>query len=339
MSNLTHLLEGFIDGLNKRRPALFNIHAVCPPEHGVGDDMADKQSKRAVESRAYPLIKFDPDAGETIAECTSLDGNPAIDADWPEYSINFTHEDGRNDKLSTPMTFADFAATEGRFRKHFKHAPAEAWNDDMVSFHEFLDLDEDEREEKYPYIWGVDEDNKLVRIMCSQEIVKSAEERRSYWRQLKGIAGLSETTNVDSLVQQTKEEMAQLLSSALLNLSASGNANTFIGNIQSSGEPKGASASTMLINGKDVGSPDNHEAVWVETPECTTCDECIEIAPKIFQYNDDNQAVVINPHGGTFKNIVRSAEKCTAECIHPGTPWNTGEKEVEKLIKRANKYQ
>ncbi|MDP6108913.1 MAG: 2-oxoacid:acceptor oxidoreductase family protein, partial [Rhodospirillales bacterium] len=325
MSNLTHLLEGFIDGLNKRRPALFNIHAVCPPEHGVGDDMADKQSKRAVESRAYPLIKFDPDAGETIAECTSLDGNPAIDADWPEYSINFTHEDGRNDKLSTPMTFADFAATEGRFRKHFKHAPAEAWNDDMVSFHEFLDLDEDEREEKYPYIWGVDEDNKLVRIMCSQEIVKSAEERRSYWRQLKGIAGLSETTNVDSLVQQTKEEMAQLLSSALLNLSASGNANTFIGNIQSSGEPKGASASTMLINGKDVGSPDNHEAVWVETPECTTCDECIEIAPKIFQYNDDNQAVVINPHGGTFKNIVRSAEKCTAECIHPGTPWNTGD--------------
>jgi pyruvate-ferredoxin/flavodoxin oxidoreductase len=31
-SNVTHLLEGFVDGLNSRRPALFNIYAVCQPE-------------------------------------------------------------------------------------------------------------------------------------------------------------------------------------------------------------------------------------------------------------------------------------------------------------------
>ncbi|MCG8122973.1 MAG: thiamine pyrophosphate-dependent enzyme, partial [Candidatus Thiodiazotropha taylori] len=30
ISNTTHLLEGYIDGLNSRRPALFNIYAVCP---------------------------------------------------------------------------------------------------------------------------------------------------------------------------------------------------------------------------------------------------------------------------------------------------------------------
>ncbi len=28
------------------------------------------------------------------------------------------------------MTFADFALTEGRFRKHFKKAPPETWNDE-----------------------------------------------------------------------------------------------------------------------------------------------------------------------------------------------------------------
>jgi pyruvate-ferredoxin/flavodoxin oxidoreductase len=35
VANYTHLIEGFIDGLNTRRPALFNIYAVCQPEHGV----------------------------------------------------------------------------------------------------------------------------------------------------------------------------------------------------------------------------------------------------------------------------------------------------------------
>ena len=60
IAHVTHLLEGFIDGLNSRRPALFNIYAVCPPEHGVGDDRSIAQSKLAVESRAYPLFRYDP---------------------------------------------------------------------------------------------------------------------------------------------------------------------------------------------------------------------------------------------------------------------------------------
>ncbi|MDD2702097.1 MAG: 2-oxoacid:acceptor oxidoreductase family protein, partial [Sideroxydans sp.] len=47
VSNPTHLIESYIDGLNSRRPALFNVYAVCPPEHGVGDDMLTHQSKLA----------------------------------------------------------------------------------------------------------------------------------------------------------------------------------------------------------------------------------------------------------------------------------------------------
>jgi pyruvate-ferredoxin/flavodoxin oxidoreductase len=38
IAHVNHLIESYIDGLNSRRPALFNIYAVCPPEHGVGDD-------------------------------------------------------------------------------------------------------------------------------------------------------------------------------------------------------------------------------------------------------------------------------------------------------------
>ena len=59
----------------------------------------------------------------------------------------------------------------------------------------------------------------------------------------------------------------------------------------------------------------------------------------MFRYNDQKQAVVIDPKGAAFKDIVKAAEKCTAGCLHPGTPWNAGEKDLDKLIKRAEKYQ
>jgi pyruvate-ferredoxin/flavodoxin oxidoreductase len=331
ISNTTHLLEGYIDGLNSRRPALFNIYAVCPPEHGVGDDVAALQSKLAIESRAYPLMKYDPGAGESIEECIDLEGNPSIDDDWPLYNIDYLDEKGEKCKLEVPMTFADFAVTEGRFRKQFRMAPPETWNEDMIAMHEFLDLDEDDREGKFPYIWGVDSKNRLMRIICAEEIARSCNERRQFWRQLKGIAGELNKVDVAALVDQAKVDMANRLSSTLLSLAASGNAGALAGSISSNG------AAAAVSSGVDVAS--DYEPVWVETPECTACDECIEINPKIFAYNDEKKVVIVDPKGGQYKDIVKAAEKCTAGCIHPGSPWNSAEKDVEKFVKRAEKFQ
>ena len=46
-----------------------------------------------------------------------------------------------------------------------------------------------------------------------------------------------------------------------------------------------------------------------------------------------------DPRGGPFKDIVRAAEKCTGQCIHPGSPADPAEKDVDKLVKRAAKFQ
>jgi pyruvate-ferredoxin/flavodoxin oxidoreductase len=335
ISNSTHLIEGYIDGLISRRPALFNIYAACPPEHGIGDDVAFKQSKLAVESRAYPLVKYDPDAGISIEECIDLEGNPAMDDDWPTYSIDYEDEKGEACKLEVPMTFADFAVTEGRFRKQFRMAPPETWNDNMVPMHEFIDLDEDDREGKFPFIWGVDSKNRLMRIICAEEIARSCDERRQFWRQLKGIAGELDKVDVNALVNQAKVDMANRLSSTLPSLAATGNADALAGSISANIPGNGAAAAASGA-GNAIG---DYEPVWIETPECTACDECIEINPGIFAYNDEKKAVIVNPQGGHFKDIVKAAEKCTAGCIHPGTPWNASEKDLEKLVKRAAKYQ
>ncbi|MCW8829748.1 MAG: ferredoxin, partial [Gammaproteobacteria bacterium] len=282
-----------------------------------------------------------------------LEGNPALEEDWPMYTIDYIDEQGKEAKLEVPMSFADFAVTEGRFRKHFKKAPPETWNDDaqgsanaaggrtpgaaMVPMHEFLEMDEEEREGNFPYIWAVDGKNRLMRILCSEEIVKSCEERRQFWRQLKGVAGELEKVDVDAAVSQAKAEMAQKLSSTLLSLAASGDVSALAaGGVHANGA-NGTHKENG--NGSETAVTSDYEPVWVETPACTACDECIEINPKIFAYNSDKQAVIVNPKGGNFKDIVKAAEKCTAGCIHPGTPFNPNEKGVDKLIQRAEKFQ
>ncbi len=332
ISNVTHLLEGYIEGLNSQRPALFNIYAVCQPEHGVPDDVSELQSKLAVESRAYPLLKFDPDAGTTWQECCDLEGNPSIDDDWPTYKRTYTTDSGDEKSMELPMTFADFALTEGRFRKQFRRVPRDAWNDKMIPVAEFIELDADDREDRYPYVWGVDRDNRLTRVSVSPELVTSTEERRDNWRLIKSIAGLDNIVDEEAIASQVRGEMIHKISSGLMSLVGGGDLPT----TTLSTEP--GAVAPAGGNGTAPSAAD-YEPVWIETPECTTCDECIEISPRTFIYNEDNLAVIADPRGGTFKDIVRSAEKCTARAIHPGTPWNPKEKDIDKWVKRAEKYQ
>ncbi|GAB1233352.1 hypothetical protein UT4_18190 [Ferrigenium sp. UT4] len=319
----THLIEGYIDGLNSRRPALFNIYAVCPPEQGVGDDMLTHQSKLAVESRAYPLFRYDPDAGVTFSECVSLEGNPSLDRDWLEYTLDYLDEAGAVQKMALPLTFADFALTEGRFAKQFKKAPPETWNDDMVLLADFLKLPADEREGKFPFIWAVDKKQRLMRVLTSQEMVNACIERQQFWRQLQDVAGLNRpAANEEEVATRVRSELLQRITSSL--------GGDFSPAATATGAGGKASSSTAPAAAFD--------AVWIDTPECTTCDECTGINPKIFAYNAQNKAVVINPTAGTFLDVVKAAEKCTAGIIHPGTPWNPSESNLDKLMARAAKF-
>ena len=327
IAHVNHLLESYVDGLNSRRPALFNIYAVCPPEHGVGDDRSVDQSKLAVEGRAYPLFRFDPDAGTTFSECVSLEGNPSLEDDWPSYSLTYLDEAGAQQSMTLPLTFADFAATEARFLKQFKKAPPETWNENMVMLADFLNLDKDEREEKFPYIWAVDKKNRLMRLLATEDMVRSTEERLNFWRQLRGLAGAgAEAADVGQLESRVREDLLAKISATLGLGGAMAPAAT--------GEAKVGAGDTA----NSTASRGDYEPVWIETPECTACDECTILAPKIFAYNEQKLAVVINPKGAKFADIVKSAEKCTAGCIHPGTPWNMNEPGIEKLMVRAAKF-
>ncbi|HIG65576.1 MAG TPA: pyruvate ferredoxin oxidoreductase [Methyloprofundus sp.] len=356
-----HLIEGYIDGLNYRGPAIFNIYAVCQPEHGVADDAATMQSKLAVEARAYPLMTYDPREDDTWEKSMSLKGNPDLDNDWTTYELKFVDEYGIEDTMTVPLTFADWAMTEGRFQKHFKFVAPSKWTDDMVPLHEFIDLDHDEMAENTAYVHAVHpESNTLVRVAIDPEIVHATIERRNFWRTLKGLAGLDKIViDVEAIAAQAKAEMASGIASNLMNMvsgkSADGatDVNALAAVLAAApaasapqvpvptvAAPAGkTAAASPTAKAEQPAAAGGHDAVWIETPDCTTCDECVDINPKIFKYNDDKKAIIIDPTAGTFEDIVKAAEKCTAVIIHPGTPWNPDEKNLAKLIKRAEKFQ
>ena len=329
-AHTTHLLEGFIDGFNSRHPALFNIYAACPVEHGIADDMARHQSKLAVDSRAYPLFRYDPDAGTSYEDCASLEGNAKLTEDWLTYPVKYLDEEGEQKTMELPFTFADFAMTEGRFSKHFRKVPENAWNDELsanaVPLHEFLEMDNSDREGLFPYVMATDSKNHLVRVLVAEEMVNSCDERRHFWRQLRSLTGVENRAKVKAAATEAKAELASQLTGKIEELVGSITVSPTIAAPTEQGD--------NLIPAVQVG-----EGVWVESAECTACDECINIAPGVFAYNSDGKVQITNPQGAAFKDIVKAAEKCTAGSIHPGIPWDQNEKDLDKLIKRAEKFQ
>lgn len=335
MANPSHMIEGFIQGLMARRPALFNLYTSCQPEHGIGDDMGAHQAKLAVESRAYPLFRYNPDKGKTPQECFDLEGNPAIEQDWPTYTLKYV-ENGREKTMELPMTFADFAITEARFRKHFRKAPPDTWNENMVPLHEFLDMDEEEREGKYPYIWAVDKKQHLMRLLVSKPIVESCEDRRDFWIMLKALAGLDKKPEeLEDQKEKIRAEVVQKIATGLLQL-AGGNGQGLAALVEAA--PAAVAPAAVAEPAVGAETADGYVAPWLETESCTACDECININPKIFAYNDQKKAYIKDPQGGPYQDIVKAAEKCTAQVIHPGLPADRSAKDMDKWIKRAEKY-
>ncbi len=330
IAHANHMIEGFIHGLKSRRPALFNLYSTCQPEHGIGDDMSAAQSKLAVESRAYPLFRYDPDAGKTPAECFDLEGNPAMDEDWPVYTITY-QEDGVEKSMELPLTFADFAMTETRFRKHFRVAPRDTWNENMMPLAEFLELDADEREGSFPYVWMVDRDGQLTRLLVAEPIVESCEDRRDFWTMLKSLAG-EDQPSTESLVETARQDVVGKIMSGLMQM-AGGSGEGLAALVAGEGAQAGGAAPAPA-----AGGGGDYLAPWIDTAECTSCDECVQINSKIFEYNADKKAFIKNGEAGPYKDLVKAAERCTARVIHPGLPRNRSEKGIEKWIKRGEKF-
>jgi pyruvate/2-oxoacid:ferredoxin oxidoreductase beta subunit len=107
-AHTNHFYKSVLGALEFDGPAIVVCYTTCQPEHGVADNMAGNQARLAVDTRAFPLLIYDPRAGEKIKDRLSLQGNPAVKDDW-----------FKNPKTGEQVDFIDFCRSEGRFVKHF----------------------------------------------------------------------------------------------------------------------------------------------------------------------------------------------------------------------------
>jgi pyruvate-ferredoxin/flavodoxin oxidoreductase len=183
-----HFLPHVIDFLSyDDSPALMDIYTPCQPEHGIADDAANARARVAVESRMSPVFVHDPRRGSTLHERFSLEGNPDIDRAWTTTSLEYVDADGVTKLMDVPLTPADFALGEGRFKKHFHTLHPEVLG---VPIHEYVELSAEERYGKTPFVWSTDSEKRLVRQAVAPSIVHLVEERRRNWATLQYLAGL-----------------------------------------------------------------------------------------------------------------------------------------------------
>jgi pyruvate-ferredoxin/flavodoxin oxidoreductase len=394
-ASASHLIGGLLRGLHKRRPVLINVYTPCPVEHGLADDWSQHAARLALESRAFPFLTYDPDAGSTFADALSLEGNPSPEDRWPGYLLRYVDEAGTEREMEVPVTIADWAATEARFKQHFTEVPAAEWDEAMLPFDEFVGSDAEARAGRVPFIHAVGRVRTLRRLRVSPEIVALAEERLQFWSQLRQLAGLEIAPAIHDAVAADLEaehaaqadrlraeyeakmaalratypaEVARRLASTLLTraggsaavaeLLASlprvpGNGTSPPGTpppappteaaaeATAPAEPPPAATGAEAVAAVAVDAEDDGALeleAYIESDRCTTCNECTNLNRKMFAYNAAKQAEIRDATAGTFQQLVLAAERCPVGIIHPGSPLNPKERDLEKWVARAAKF-
>ena len=301
--------------------SVMDVYTPCQSEQGIGDALANRRARLAVESRMSPLFVHDPRTGSNLHEWFSLDGNPDLDKPWSTTAVEYVDASGSVCLLETTLTPADFALGETRFKKQFRRLHAREVADAMTVA-EYVELPVEERAGHTPFIYATDESRRLAKVAVSSVVIALVEERARHWRLLQYLSGqhVAELTamhgsDVEGLRALYDEAMAERESSlddlarAMSDLasSAGGSASSASLSFQrpvmaTSGAvaPQSASVATMT-RGPVYLSP-------ADVSKCTDCKSCYQELPELFE----KVRVVVDGEARTAARMIPGAlEKIT----------------------------
>ncbi len=283
-------LIGYNDGAG-----LMIAYAPCDTENGMPEDLANARSRLAVESRVSPLFVHDPRKGATIAERFSLDGNPEPDGLWTETTLTYRDDRGQLQLMTMPLTPAEFAIGEVRFRKQFRWL-AQHEEDGAVPIAEYVELPLHQRTGRTPFIYTTDRKRHLVKMACSPSIVALVEDRKRNWQTLQFLAGqsvnvlnaqhrieVSEWTSRYGEAIDARESALDVIAKAMADLATA------------SGAPAGGALNLGLF-GAPMAAPATEAAaattavadrpIWLDPEDlakCNDCATCYQELPQLFE--------------------------------------------------------
>jgi ferredoxin len=327
-----HAMRGAIGrGLATRGPALFSVFAGSPA--AAGDLPPYLTAAAAKESRAFPAFTYDAAAGDNWADRFSLEHNRNPDADWAQETLEYADEAMQRVSADVTFTYADFVLCDRRYASHFAVVPRERWNDGMLPVADWLKLPERPATERIPYVWAVDADDRLHRVIVDARLMQGTRRCLQLWHRLQEHAGINDSHAERLLARERAVWEAERKDAEEA--------------LRSAGAVAATAEATSVAPEAKVTAPAAAETAaappsddpWIETSRCPSCNECQTINDRMFAYNDNKQAYIKDVNAGTFRQLVEAAEVCQVAIIHPGKPRNPNEPGLEELIERAKPFQ
>ncbi len=271
---------------------------------------------------------------------------------------------------------ADFLFCDTRIARHFWYVPPAMWHNDMLLLQDYLQLDSASTEAKIPYLTTVDATGRIGRVAMTRWVVSSVLKTAQRWRSLQESGGINNSFALKLLAeekQQLDDEKAREI--AAIEQEYNGKLDEDLGALTKeiaariagqlmSGAAEGISAMPSLAPVTQVPArevprvPDEQlpqeapveveeveeeEALsfdepYIDTALCTSCNECTDLYPHIFNYDDNKQAYITDAAAGPYRELVLASEICPVRIIHPGKPNNPDEPNLEEWLKRAEPF-
>jgi hypothetical protein len=330
-SNLFRFRDRIRRGLAYPGPALFSVF-VGGPKSAVP---AYLTTAAAMESRAFPALAYDPSAGSNWASRFDIGDNPQPDVDWPVHGFAYEEDAHQRVTEDLPFTIIDFVACDQRYAGHFARIPRTKWNGSTAPVSDFLVQEPGDLSEKVPFLLMVDRSNALHRVIVDEKLVRQARHCAAMWRSLQELGGIH-NSHAERLLAREREILAEKAKAeAKARAEVPAPAAAAQTPAQSQSAPAASAAAAVPEPAEAQRSPDE---AYIETPRCTSCNECTQINDKMFGYDGNQQASIVNPDAGTYRQLVEAAENCQISIIHPGKPRNPNEPGLDELLKRAEPF-
>jgi hypothetical protein len=337
-ADLFALRERIERGLSCRGPALFSIFTGSPA--AAGDLPPYLTAAAARESRAFPDFVYDATGGDNWATRYSLDHNRNADADWALDKLEYADEALQRVTEEVAFTYVDFVLCDRRYGPHFAAVPRERWSAGMLPVAEWLRLPEKSASEKIPYVWAVDGEDRLHRVIVDARLMQAARRCLLLWHRLQEHAGIHDSHAERLLAKERaawEAEKQEALAAFAQAANAAGAPAADAPAAAAAAPPAPPAPTTATAPAEAAVAPPSDEA-WIETARCPSCNECQNINDKMFGYNENKQAYIKDLKAGTYRQMIEAAESCQVAIIHPGKPWNASEPGLEELLERAKPF-
>jgi hypothetical protein len=255
----------------------------------------------AAESRAFPAFAYDPAAGADWAQRFSLVENPQPAETWPLHEFAYADEASQRVSERLAFTYLDFAAGDARNAGHFARVPRADWGGVP---------------EAVPWIYAVDGESRLHKLIVDEKLAHAAQRCAEAWRRLQELDGLKGGRVNEDKGGEARQKLGE--------------------EVREEKKEKPAPAAAPAVPAAAEDRPSDEP--YIETPRCSSCNECTNINNAMFAYNENQQAYIADPLAGSYAQLVEAAESCQLSIIHPGKPRDPNEPGLEELLKRAEPF-